>query len=73
MTKDKPPTKPTGAAPKRVNLEELKKQMLENLADPDVAKAVDAAGDVLAEEMRKATLRAYQFNVDAKKRRPPPR
>ena len=34
MAKENPPTKPAGAAPKRVNLEELAKQMLKEPQRP---------------------------------------
>jgi hypothetical protein len=73
MTKENPPTIPAGAAPKRVNLEELKKQMLENLADPEVAKAVDAERKELGDKMQKAATRAHQAKVGAKKPGPPAR
>ena len=68
MTKDKPPTKPPEAAPKRVNLEELKKEMLGNLADPEVRKAVDAERGELEDAMQKAASRAFQSKVDARNR-----
>jgi len=70
MAKENPPTKPAGAAPKRVDLEELKKQMLENLNDPEVAKAVEAREERLGEEMQKAASRAHEARVGAKKPRP---
>jgi hypothetical protein len=73
MTKDNPPTKPPGAAPKRVNLEELKKEMLKNLADPEIRKGVEATEEEIGDAMRKAASRAYQARADAKKRRPPAR
>src|SRR5215813_8611431 len=65
MTQKSPPPKPAKDAPKRVNLEKLKKEMLENLADPEGAKAVDAAEEELAEQMRKAALRAHEAKVSA--------
>src|SRR5262245_50669458 len=60
---EKPQPEPSsGVVPPapRVNLEELKQQMLQNLNDPTVAEKVAIREEKLGEEMEKAAARAHQ-------------